>query len=126
MEITETFRIIITSDSDQYNHWMRRAGYHIASAPGTRQVKEGTWNEYNAARFGLSDEMKEFYTLNSPIEDESLMRAYRIRRKAIGYPDLQLVYMDLMTFAIDSINWQEVADHFIDAHIAEHGGQDGL
>jgi hypothetical protein len=75
-------------------YWRSATSESRVSAPLSRQVKDGYWTITEAARFTLADRLKEEVTAGAPIGDASL-------------------WADLLGAALDEVNWQEIADHYL-------------
>ncbi|HEX5471555.1 MAG TPA: hypothetical protein VFW73_06695 [Lacipirellulaceae bacterium] len=76
-------------------YWRRATQECKDAAPSSSHVKNGYWTVGEAARFSLADRLKKELTDDSPIADNSL-------------------YADLLSAALQEVNWVEIADHYLD------------
>ena len=112
---TRRFMMVMMSDGEQYSRWIQRAFSVVADAGDIKQVKNGTWTGREAATFALADEMKEFYEKHASLVDGGLSSRFIARYRAYTelYPDLYLVYADILELAMAYVNWETVAASII-------------
>lgn len=94
----ETWAVALWIDNDKLRHqcWREAAAEARQHAPTCRQVVEGIWPIDNAARFLLAEWLKEDIIDEAPL-------------------DTPTVYSDLLNSALGEVNWQEIADHLLEA-----------
>ena len=92
----ETWVTALWLDNDYATQcfWRTAARECKASTPSANQVKQGYWTPDEAARFTLAERLKEEVTDGAPIAEASL-------------------YADLLGAALQEVNWQEIADHYL-------------
>jgi len=92
----ETWAVVLWLDNDEgsYRYCRELAERAIDEAGDCRQVEQGIWTEEQAARFTLADALEQEHTE--------------------GMPELSGVYSDLLLSALGSVDWHEVAAHYID------------
>ena len=90
MNATESVRLNIWNEYDSYTLWSKRAQEWL-DEPSTSQY----WTEEESARYNLADEMKEYANEHNPL--------------ATHIP----IYSNLLQHALDDVDWQEIADEFI-------------
>ena len=93
----ETWAVGLWLDNDQasYSYWNDQALEHSQAAATCRQVKERIWTPSEAAKFNLADQLKEAIHDASPLSDAT-------------------VYTDLLNAALSEVNWQEIAEHYLE------------
>lgn len=80
----------LTNEQGSYAYWRSEAGRQLREADDAEQVAKGIWTVQQAARFRLAEQLKEEHLENAPEQDPS-------------------VYSDLLTAALDEVDWSEVA-----------------
>jgi uncharacterized membrane protein YkoI len=85
----------LTNEEGDYRYWREEAARHRKEAPRHANVREGIWSVELAERVSLAEEMKSEIEEASPIEGASL-------------------FSDLLNGAISEVDWQEVADAFLE------------
>ncbi len=93
----ETWSVPLHIDNEQgsYNYWRERAREILTNAePTDYSSKE------EMAKIDLANALKDEITEGNPLQDASL-------------------YSQLLTGALGSVNWDEIAGHYIDDEIAE-------
>lgn len=93
----ETWATALWLDNDEgtQTYWREVTCQCREEAPQESQVSNGYWTVEQAARFTLADRLKEEVADGSPLTAE---------------PSL---YADLLGAALDEVNWQEIADHWL-------------
>lgn len=93
----ETWAVALWMDNDALCHryWREAAHEARSEAPKCQQVTDDIWTESQAARFLLADWIKEGISEKAPTSEPS-------------------VYTDLLQAALDSVEWQEIADHLLE------------
>ena len=85
----------LNNEESTYRYWRELACEEKREAPRCREVKEKIWPAEKAARFRLAARLKE------EVCDEA--------------PELgACLYSDLLGSALDSVNWHEVAECFLE------------
>ncbi len=89
--------LCLDNEASTYNHAQNMASAIKDIALGDRRVIDGTWTAEEAARYNLSDSLSEWV--------EGML------------PDLggNHVASGLMQAAFDEIDWNEVADHYLES-----------
>ena len=92
----ETWAVALWLDNERgsYDYWREQATRHWQDAPTCCQVQEGVWIAQDAARFKLSDQLREEVADGSPLAEASL-------------------YSDLLGAALNEVDWHEIADHLL-------------
>ena len=92
----ETWATALWLDNDYATQcsWREATRECKASAPSANQIKQGYWTIDEAARFTLAERLKEEVTDGSLVAEASL-------------------YADLLGAALQEVNWQEIADHYL-------------
>ena len=92
----ETWAVSLWIDNEQASqaYWQQEAKRAIRESTHSEMVQGGTWTSEEAARFQLAKQLKEEITDAGP---------------SMG----ATVYADLLQAALDSVNWQEIADNLI-------------
>lgn len=93
----ETWAVALWMDNDHLRHqfWREAANEARSVAPGCKQVADGIWDADQAARFLLADWLKEDFDENAPTSEPT-------------------VYCDLLQASLESVAWQEIADHLLE------------
>ena len=98
----ETWAVALWMDNDRlsYQYWREATREARSEAPGCKQVTNGIWDVDAAARFLIADWLKEDFGDKAPTSEPT-------------------VYSDLLQASLESVNWQEIAEHLLE----ETGGQ---
>lgn len=80
----------LSNEQASHEHWLERAT-HWNEQPSTSDV----WTQEESAKYNLADELKEDFEENNPVADQAS------------------VWSDLMRAALSEVNWQEIAEHYI-------------
>ena len=93
----ETWATALWLDNEQSSHayWREQASDHVQSASECEQVKNGIWTQERAAVFNLADQLKDSISEESPLAEQCSL------------------YSDLLTSALDSVDWQEIATNVL-------------
>ena len=91
MNATKSVRLNIWNEYESYNHWTERAKVWV-NQPSTSEY----WTQEESARYNLANELKTTFNENSPLAE------------------YVLVYSDLLQHALGDVDWQEIADEFIE------------
>jgi hypothetical protein len=93
----QTWVTALWLDNDQatQDYWREVACECRDEAQATSQVDDGIWTIEQAARFTLADRAKEEISDGTPTVEASL-------------------YADLLGAALQEVNWQEIADHWLE------------
>lgn len=94
----ETWATALWLDNDEgsQSYWRDVAAQCGTEAPTTSQVKEGLWSVQEATRFSLADRLKEEVADGAPDTIEASL------------------YGDLLGAALSSVNWHEIAEHWLE------------
>ena len=92
---TWTVALWMNNDALSQRYWREAAGEARSEAPTCKQVADRIWTKDEAVRFLLADWIKEDIAGEAPTKEPS-------------------VYSDLLQAALDSVNWQEIADHLLE------------
>jgi hypothetical protein len=92
-----TWAIALWLDNEQgsYLYWREQAEEHWKNAANCNQVIREVWTREEAAKFNLADQLRDEIRDNSPLQEASM-------------------YSDLLTSALDEINWQEIAGNWLE------------
>ena len=91
---TRAVALWINNDLSTKMHWTAEAVDASLESPFCEMVQDGTWTSEEAARFDLADRLKDEITDASPTTEAS-------------------VYSDLLQAALDTVNWQEIAEDLL-------------
>ena len=91
-------KLWLDNDEGTYNFWQDATKQHKQDAPTCQQVKEGIWTVEQTVRFNLADQLKNEITNNRPEQTA----------EQCG------MYFDLMCWAFDYVNWNEIAKALIE------------
>jgi len=83
------------NEESSYRYWRAAAAEEKRHAPHCRQVRDDVWPREEAAKYRLADRIKEEVNEQAPDLAPSL-------------------YSDLMHAALSEVDWQEVADVFLE------------
>lgn len=86
----------LNNDEGTYLFCRRLARESVEDADGCDQVTDGIWTATEARRFILADRLKEYVAELNPLTDQ---------------PSL---FSDLLTASLDEVNYEEVADGFLE------------
>ena len=94
----ETWVTALWLDNDQatQDYWREVAQECRDEAPAASQVEDGIWTISQTARFTLADRTKEEISDGTPVTAEASL------------------YADLLGAALQEVNWQEIAEHWLD------------
>lgn len=92
----QTWAVALWIDNDYAMHcyWRKATRECKADAAKVEQVKQGYFSSEEIARLTLAERLKDEVTAGSPIKAASL-------------------YADLMSAALQEVNWQEIAEHYL-------------
>lgn len=93
----------LSNDQGSYEYWRDAARQCVAAAPDASQVNAGIWTAVQAAKYALADRLKASFDEANPLDK----------------PD---VWSDLLGFALDAVNWHEVAENILDEVTTLPGG----
>ena len=82
----------IGNEYNLYRRWQDRAEELKEQVGGFDKVYHGVWTEQQAIRYTLADEIRQEMMSTHPLVDEAS------------------VYNDILTYALDRVDWHEVAD----------------
>lgn len=85
----------LTNDADVFGRWSEEARRHLAEAPESKRVKEWGYSIQQAASCALAEQLRE------EVEDEASL-------------SFATVYSDLLNGALAAVNWQEIAENWLD------------
>jgi nitrogen fixation protein FixH len=88
--------VVIDNTRSELEAWREKAADIRESAADLEQVKAGTWTEEEAARFTLADALRETHEI---LADEA---------------ELPAPLSDLLSAAVSSVNWAELADDLLE------------
>jgi hypothetical protein len=93
----ETWCVALWLDNEQgsYHYWREQAEEHWKNAPSCEQVRKGIWTREEAAKFNLADQLRDEIRENAPLQEASM-------------------YSDLLTSALDEVNWNEIAGNWLE------------
>lgn len=93
----ETWCVALWIDNEElsYNTARSQAKYFQSIAKKDNNVPE-IWTEEQAAKYRLSEWLRDYIENNSPLVDEANM------------------YTDLLNKALSEVDWDEVAEHYIE------------
>lgn len=93
----ETWAVALWLDNEQGSHlyWREQAEEHWNNASECTQVVKGIWSREEAAKFNLADQLRDEIRDNSPLQEASM-------------------YSDLLTSALDEVNWNEIAGNWLE------------
>lgn len=86
----------LTNEEPTYRHCRELASTSRAAAKSCEQVQRGTWDVAEARKYLLADALKELVETCNPVANSASM------------------YADLLAAAICVVNWQEIAQAFLD------------
>jgi len=103
----ESWAVALWFDNEQSSQQMVQewAQEAFAAAPGDDSVSKGYLTVMEMTKIGLADRIKSYVEENNPLADESTM------------------YSDLLGAAISEVDWQEVAEHYME-DLEEPGNTD--
>lgn len=99
----ETWNVALWLDNEQgsYDHWREVAQECWNESDGASQVASGIWTREEAATFALADMLKEeFEEGKNNLLEESKMQCS--------------VWADLLGAALSEVDWNEIAEHYIE------------
>jgi hypothetical protein len=91
----ETWAVALWLDNEQATHeyWCAQAKRHREESPRSRQVADRIWTIEEATKYNLADQLKEEVENN--------------------VPEVNGVYSDLLTAALDEVDWHAIAEHYL-------------
>jgi len=97
----ETWAVALWIDNEQssYTHWREQAAEHFKEVTERESQKAISMDQYRDARSALAWELRGAFEGESPLLDQATL------------------YSDLLTAALERVNWYEVAEHLIDETI---------
>lgn len=93
----ETWTVSLWLDNEEttYRRWREKAALCRLQAAEAAQVREGVWSTEEAAKLTLADQLKAQITLESPLQEPGM-------------------YGDLLSAALSEVNWQEIAERWLE------------
>lgn len=93
----ETWTVSLWLDNEEgtYRLWRERTARFRAEAPSMAQVRERVWTTEEAVKYALADELKAEISLGSPLQEPGM-------------------YSDLLAAALSEVNWQEIAERWLE------------
>jgi len=93
----ETWAVALWLDNEKgdYLYWREQAEKHWKNALECERVVKGIWTREEAATFNLADQLRDEIRENSPLQASSM-------------------YSDLLTSALDEVNWREIAGNWLE------------
>ena len=93
----ETWATALWLDNDEgtQSYWREATQDARENAPMLSQVTENIWTVEQAARYSLADRIKEEVSEGTSVTEEASL------------------YADLLGAALQKVNWQEIADHWL-------------
>ena len=92
----------LTNEPESYNYCRELAESAKRLAQGTAEVRRELWTVEEAAKFTLADTLKDMVT------EEHDLHHYEENQ------GMASMYSDLLGSALDKINWDEIANAFLD------------
>ena len=98
----ETWVVKLWTDNEEstQSYWNERAQEQIKNPDSASNDFNG-WTKEQAARYSLEQKIKAYFEDENPLGDDASM------------------WSDLMTAALDSVNWREIAEALITDNLAE-------
>lgn len=84
----------LTNEEPSYRYWLAEAERISGEASETEQVVSGIWTAEEAARYKLAEQLRDEVTEAAPSTEA-------------------LLYADLIDAALTSVDWDEVAQHWL-------------
>lgn len=105
----ETWAVALWLDNEAGSqaYWREATREAWQEAASSKQVREWSFNRSDAARILLADRLKSEVEEGNPIEEASL-------------------YADLIGAALSSVNWHEIARHYVEESECEDDDENGI